>query len=415
MHPRTLKLVPPLVLDLEASDLLAAAACLLARDEAERRARAEAAFHDGAVVFLSVRSALCALLEAQLARGSFREGDEVLFSALTIEDMPRLAAAHGLIPVAVGVDPDTLAPDLDDLRRKVGPRTRALVVAHLFGGRIDAEALEGIARWCRAHDVLLVEDCAQAYVGPGFTGHTRADLSLFSFGTLKTATALGGAVAVVRDDALRDAMRAVQARWPLQKTWAFARKVARAVAFLSGRPPIVYGLLAHLLAWSGRDIHHVVRRATRGFPCASTPELLELLRVRPCAAQLAFLGVRLRAFAADRLARRQAAGEELRFAVPRGRVVGAQLRRHTYWLFPVRARDPSALRRALWAIGVDASGASNLTAIDGAPPDSRALAAEIVLVPAYPSMSEASRRAIAGVLRSLDRSDAAAASGQEAA
>jgi len=41
---------------------------------------------------------------------------------------------------------------------------------------------------------LLVEDCAQAFAGTQYYGYPQADVSLFSFGAIKSCTALGGAV-----------------------------------------------------------------------------------------------------------------------------------------------------------------------------------------------------------------------------
>ena len=75
-----------------------------------------------------------------------------------------------------------------------------ILVAHLFGSRVD---LAPLAR----PGVLLVEDCAQSFRGPGARGDPPADVSLFSFGSIKTATALGGALVRVEDAALRARMR----------------------------------------------------------------------------------------------------------------------------------------------------------------------------------------------------------------
>ena len=152
------------------------------------------------IVCLSVRSAFELLLETlQLA-----PGDEIVFTAITHPDMVRIAEARGLVPIPLDLDPATLAPDAETLERVITPRSRLLVVAHLFGGRVDLAPLVSVAR---RHQLLVVEDCAQCFTGPHDRGDEFADASLFSFGSIKTATALGGALVRVADRRLAGRMQ----------------------------------------------------------------------------------------------------------------------------------------------------------------------------------------------------------------
>ena len=81
---------------------------------------------------LSVRSGFDALLGAlALPRGS-----EVLMSAVNIADMARIIEAHGLTPVPVDLDMQTLTVSMASLARAATPCTRAVLVAHLFGSRM---------------------------------------------------------------------------------------------------------------------------------------------------------------------------------------------------------------------------------------------------------------------------------------
>src|SRR5262245_25571671 len=142
---------------------------------------------DEAVVSLSVRTGW----DLFLAAHQFPPGSEILTTAVTIPDMVRVIEQHGLVAVPVAIDTDRLEPSLDDIERAITPRTRAILVAHLFGARVD---MEPIIRLAREHDLLVVEDCAQAFVGREYAGHDETYCSLFSFGPIKTATSLGGAV-----------------------------------------------------------------------------------------------------------------------------------------------------------------------------------------------------------------------------
>ena len=113
---------------------------------------------------LSVRSGFDLLLGAlKLPRGS-----EVLVSAITIPDMIRIIEHHGLLPVPVDLDPQQVAPGIENWRRAVTPATRAILVAHLFGGRV---AMEPILDLAAQKKLLVIEDCAQAYAGTGYQGH----------------------------------------------------------------------------------------------------------------------------------------------------------------------------------------------------------------------------------------------------
>lgn len=377
---KLLALAPPHRLDFTPRALVDAVGSLLTRREAPARKRLEDAW--GGPAFLSVRSGLCALL----ASSGWEKGSEVLVSALTIGDIPKLVEAHGFIPVAVDVDPATLEPSLQDIVRKTNARTKAVIVAHLFGARIAPDTLKAIARFAHVHCMLVLEDCAQAYVGLAWRGDEEADVSMFSFGTLKTGTALGGALFTVRDDELRARLAAVEKGWPRQPTRAFAEKIAKGALFLVAQNARVYGLIAALLALMGSSINVVLRKATRGFPAANVNELLLKLRKRPCAAQLAFLRSRLRSFDAERLAARARAGEA-RLASS-AQVAGGAASSRTHWLFAVRTKEPARLRERLSRAHVDASGASNVTAV-GRPvdaPRAHALVNEIVFVPVYPEL-----------------------------
>ncbi len=230
----------------------------------------------------SVRSAFDLALSA-LALG---KGDEVVLSSFTVPHMEEIVKAHGATPVALDLDPETMAPSARDLEAVMTRNTRLVVVAHLFGARLDLTAL---ARTAHARGALLVEDAAQAYDGQ-WRGHKEADLTLFSFGTIKTKTALGGACVAVKDGDLRRRMAAILASLPLSPTSAFAKKlaVAAVIKALTGR--LAFSILfsfGRLLGWDyDRFLNEAVRSFRRG-------PLLTALRKRLCPAQRSLLARRL--------------------------------------------------------------------------------------------------------------------------
>ncbi|HVW39402.1 MAG TPA: DegT/DnrJ/EryC1/StrS family aminotransferase, partial [Pirellulales bacterium] len=271
-----------------------------AGDDAERRALAAWSGDDDSLACLSVRSGFDLLLGTL----DLPPGSEVLVSAVTIPDMLEIIRAHELRAIPIDLTPATMAPQLDVMRRAIGPSTRAILAAHLFGGRIDLDPITDLAR---EHGLLLFEDCAQAYCGPGFRGHPQADVSMFSFGPIKSATALGGAVLRVRDADLRRAMQTRQAAYPVQSRGSFARRIAKYACLKGLSAPGAFAILLAVCRCAGFDADRLLNRSVRGF---AKGELLSQLRRRPSAALLALLERRLRRFDGVRLDRRAAASRK---------------------------------------------------------------------------------------------------------
>jgi dTDP-4-amino-4,6-dideoxygalactose transaminase len=351
---------------------------------------------------LSVRSGFDALLTAL----ALPYGSEVLLTGWTIPDMIRLVRAHGLVPVPLDCEAATLAPTVETLVRAITARSRVLVVAQLFGAAVAMDALAAVAR--RA-GMLVIDDDAQ-----GFTGRARldgtacADVVFHSFGTIKTATALGGGLMRVRDAALRTRVGAVMDRWPVQPSGRYARKLATYLALALPREPRRYRRFERALAASGRDVDTVLTGLTRGFP-ADTPEALQqAVRLRPCEPLCATLLARLSAGSEARVARRREAGERMiaRLGASQ-RVLGSEMPTRTHWLFAIRVRAPDALVGVLRREGFDAArGTTTITAVPAAverPGEGASQCAswlkEVVFLPVYPEIPEAERDRLAEVIR----------------
>src|SRR5689334_4277182 len=121
---------------------VALAGCLSPGDRAAWEARAAAAFGAGpcCVSCLSVRSAWDLVCQAM----AWPQGSEVILSAINLEDMLHIARHHGLVPVPIDVDPVTLAVDPAELESTVTGRTRAILVAHLFGSRMPLDEIVSV-------------------------------------------------------------------------------------------------------------------------------------------------------------------------------------------------------------------------------------------------------------------------------
>ena len=353
--------------------------------DAERlRSRLESSWSPGGhgLACRSVRSGFHLMLEAL----ALPAGDEVLVSAVTHPDMIRVLEAHGLVAVPIDLDIGTVAPRLELAERLVTPRTRAVLVAHLFGGRLD---MAPIAAFAKQHRLLLWEDCAQAFTGPGDVGDPKADASMYSFGALKTCTALGGALLTIRDLALLDRMRAAQNGWRRQRRGAYALNVLKFLAFFLATRPLPYGLLAWVL---GPGFDRRVNSAVRAF---RPGPLLQQLEVQPSAPLLATLGLRLRTFDGARMRRRAAAGEWLVARLP-SHVThpGYRMEARTHWLFPVVSSQPDRVISACRRVGIDAARGASSVSVVAAPAgrpeaeahEARRMMGDLVFLPAYPEL-----------------------------
>jgi dTDP-4-amino-4,6-dideoxygalactose transaminase len=327
----------------------------------------------------------------------------VLVSAVTHPDMVRIIEAHGLVPVPVDLDVATLAPRLELAERLVTPRTRAILIAHLFGSRLD---LAPYAAFAGRHRLHLWEDCAQAFNRPDDTGDAAAVVSMYSFDALKTCTALGGALLKVKDPAVLGRMRAIQLLWPVQPRGGYGAGVLKFLVFSFATRPIVFGLLAWIHRMTGRDFDRLVNGSVRAF---RPGELVPQLEVRPSAPLLATLAFRLRTFNDVRLRWRTASGDWLTANLPHHlQVPGAAIAGSTHWLFPVLTSQPDDLIAACRRAGFDAARSASSVCAAGAPtgrPEAEPITAQgmmacLVFLPAYPELPKGSLARIVAAARS---------------
>ena len=103
--------------------------------------------------------ALCLILQAYKQLGSLSDGDEVIVPANTFIATINAITLCGLKPILVEPTWENLNLDISRVEEAVTPRTRAVITVHLYGRLSFSDALADI---CRSHDLLLIEDNAQA-------------------------------------------------------------------------------------------------------------------------------------------------------------------------------------------------------------------------------------------------------------
>ena len=342
---------------------------------------------DNGLVCLSVRTGFDLLLGVL----KWPADTEVLVSAITHPDMIRIIQAHRLRPIPVDINPETLSPYPASLEAALTPRTKAVLVANLFGGTID---LDPIASFARENNLLLFEDCAQAFQGPDLC-ETPSDVSMYSFGPIKTATALGGAVFCIKDTKLLQEMRVAENRCPSQSRGEYATRTLKYLTLSLVSRPVPYGLLVRSCRLLRRDLDGLLAKVTGSFPQAKHQQFFRHIRRRPSVPLLSLLNRRLHNFDYTRLARRALVGERAsRLLEPHGTVLGLRTRRRTHWVVPVLSARPEALTQALKGHRFDASYAtSNLVALEALPGrcpprEASRIMSKIVFLPVYPELPE---------------------------
>ncbi len=367
-------------------------------DAASARARLEQLWTTDrpALATLSVRSAFDLYLQSV----DWEPGSEVIMTAVTVPQMAELVRAHGFVPVAAPLPLETMWPTLDDLESLRTPRTRAVLVAHLFGARGD---LSGIAQWCRIHDLTLIEDAAQRWQGREFCGDAEADLSFFSFGTIKTATSMGGAIVTGNDQGLVDTMRDLQNRYAVQSRRQYFAKLLKGFFFRLLGNPILFGIFYRVidLTYGLGTTDRLLRKVSRSFPDGSFPQVL---RYQPSTPLLATMYAIERRYDATRVTARANAGEYLRQLLEEAKAnlvhLGGRAPRHSHWLFPVAVEDPKRLVDAAREAGFDATdGASTLVALPMQAGETLERAMRhVVYLPVYPEMSPKDLERLAAVV-----------------
>ena len=130
--------------------------------------------NSGSSANLLAVSALCSPL---LGERALRPGDEVLTVAAGFPTTVNPILVNGLTPVFVDVELGTYNVDVKQLAAAVGPRTRAIVLAHTLGNPFD---LDAVTRLAQEHGLWLVEDCCDAL------GSTWQGRKVGTFGNIGT-------------------------------------------------------------------------------------------------------------------------------------------------------------------------------------------------------------------------------------
>ena len=206
--------------------------------------------------------------------------------------------------------------DTAAVRKAISKKTVAIFVVHPFGAVLGKDSMAELRTMANENKLDIWEDCAQCYTGRSYTGSGFANASFFSFGPIKTATALGGGLAVLRsprnnDDntatsheqelarvsSLASTMRRIQrTKYKQQSNIVYLRRVTKCIALhMISQSRHLCAAARVIIEQLGLDYNDFVISSLRGFsPSTRDNNQVLLLRYRPCPALLSLLLRRLR-------------------------------------------------------------------------------------------------------------------------
>ncbi len=384
------------------NDLFAAlVASFLPQNLEKELHKVECFFDDSrdSIATFSVRSGFDLMLQAL----KLEPGDEVIFTALNVRAMTKVINNLGLIAVPVDVDLSTMGPKMDSLAKAITPRSKVFIAAHLFGSRID---LDPAFAFAKAKGLTVVEDCAQAFNGRDYLGSDLADVVMYSFGPIKTATALGGGILRVRPESLRNAMREIQSHYPIQSNKQQRKRIVKFIALKTATLPFVLGAIYRHYRKRGKDYEDSLADKVRDVAPLSTVDKMRL----QCSTSLLWLiNRRLIGYQSRDVSDRQSKGQKLtRHLNTLNILPGLSNVHHDYWVYPLLVKNPKALIQALREEGFDAADLPRSQHI-AAPFDrpelepyvAASVMRDIVIVPCYASMPDSELERQANVVRKL--------------
>lgn len=123
--------------------------------------------------------AVTALTSTRLGKRALKQGDEVITAAAGFPTTVNPILQNRLVPVFVDIELGTYDSSVEKIEAAIGPKTKAIVMAHTLGNPFD---IQGVMELAEKHNLFVVEDTCDA-VGAKFNGK-----AVGSFGDLSTAS-----------------------------------------------------------------------------------------------------------------------------------------------------------------------------------------------------------------------------------
>ncbi len=360
-----IKIYPRHQLDIQISDLMGALMSFLAPLDRQQLEKDILSFWESKnhrKICFTVRTAFDSLLTGL----NFPKGTEVMMTAVNIKHMVEIVEHHELKVIPLDFQIEDLSLDFDRFESLISEKTKVILFAQLFGAIVD---LQPLSERCKQHGILLIEDCAQAFCGTKYQGSSFADVSLFSFGPIKSSTALGGAVVIARSAEFIEKIEEAERTYHRKSEYWFLRRVVKYLLVKLLSFPIIYGLFLRLLSLLGYDLEETINRVSRSF---SKGPLISQIRFQPPVHLLFLLH---RRFYRNNDSKFGAREKKVRFLLESLETLKTSIQipsqgvgHHSFWVIPLLTENPNLLRKELLEYGFDSTQAHHsqtaITAIE---------------------------------------------------
>lgn len=175
---------------------------------------------DNCVAVANGLDALYLIMRAYKELGEMHDGDEIIVPSNTYIATILSITKNNLVPVLVEPTWENLEIDIDKIEEAITPRTKGVMIVHLYG-RIAYD--DRLGEICKKHNLKLMEDCAQSHgcAWKGVKAGALGDAAAHSFYPGKNLGALGDAGAVTTNNAeLASVVRAL-ANYGSQRKYVF--------------------------------------------------------------------------------------------------------------------------------------------------------------------------------------------------
>lgn len=148
-------------------------------------------------------------LDVAVAALGIGSGDEVILPTFTIISCAAAVVRAGAKPVLVDSDPQTWNMDVNQIEGKITPKTKAIMVVHIYGLPVDMDSVMTLAE---RYGLMVIEDAAEAH---GLDYKRRpcgsfGDISTFSFYPNKHVTTGEGGMVLTNDENLSERCRSLR-------------------------------------------------------------------------------------------------------------------------------------------------------------------------------------------------------------
>jgi perosamine synthetase len=147
-----------------------------------------------------------AALDIAVKAVGIKEGDEVIMPAFTIISPAQSVVYAGGKPILVDADEKTWCMDVSKIEEKITPRTKAILVVHIYGFPTDMDPVIALAK---KYNLIIIEDAAEMH-GQTYKGKpcgSFGDISIFSFYPNKHITTGEGGMVLTDDEELAEKCR----------------------------------------------------------------------------------------------------------------------------------------------------------------------------------------------------------------